>query len=194
MDETIIGYPWNSPPTSCWWKCQRFFIDSLSQQLQQPLSRRRQMPVLRETLHSSYVKLLEYPHLTLHGTRIASVSATVDAIFMSSIQSWMGMVSYCVFYLSVLQGIKEITPAGLQIRWALRLQNKLFYKFIEKAEVSQVEVDFNSNNYELGHLHKMFRFPSPDRPIFLKSKRKKNSRITCKEASTLIYKHTILSY
>ena len=25
MYETIIGYPWNSPPTSCWWKCQRFF-------------------------------------------------------------------------------------------------------------------------------------------------------------------------
>ena len=47
-----------------------------------------------------------------------------------------------------------------------------------------------------GHPHKMFRFPSPDRPIFWKSKKKKkkNSRITCKEASTLIYKHTILSY
>ena len=58
----------------------------------------------------------------------------------------MGMVSYCVFYLSVLQGIKEITPAGLQIRWALRLQNKLFYKFIEEEE--EVSVDFNSNNYE----------------------------------------------
>ena len=60
----------------------------------------------------------------------------------------MGMVSCCVFSLSVLQGMKEITPAGLQIRWALRLQNKLFYKFIEEEEVSQVEVDFNSNNYE----------------------------------------------
>lgn len=60
----------------------------------------------------------------------------------------MGMVSCCVFYISVLQGIKEITPAGPQIRWALRLQNKLFYKFIEEEEVSQVEVDFNSNNYE----------------------------------------------
>ena len=44
-----------------------------------------------------------------------------------------------------------------------------------------------------GHPHKMFRFPSPDRFIFWKSK-KKNSRITYKEASTLIYKHTILSY
>ena len=62
--------------------------------------------------------------------------------------------------------MKEITPAGLQIRWALRLQNKLFYKFIEEEEVSQVQVDFNSNNYELGHPHKMLRFPSPDRPIF----------------------------
>ena len=30
----------------------------------------------------------------------------------------------------------------------------------------------------------MFRFPSPDRPIFLEGE----------EASTLIYKHTILSY
>ena len=42
----------------------------------------------------------------------------------------------------------------------------------------------------------MFRFPSPDRPIFfgkVKKKNKKISRITCKEASTLIYKHTILS-
>ena len=29
--------------------------------------------------------------------------------------------------------------------------------------------------------------------FFGKVKRKKNSRITCKEASTLIYKHTILS-
>lgn len=44
--------------------------------------------------------------------------------------------------------MKEITPAGLQIRWALRLQNKLFYKFIEEEAVSQVKVDFNSNNYE----------------------------------------------
>jgi len=60
----------------------------------------------------------------------------------------MGMVSYCVFYISALQGIKEITPAGLQIRWALLLQNKLFYKFTEEEEVSQVEVDFNSINYE----------------------------------------------
>ena len=45
------------------------------------------------------------------------------------------------------------------------------------------------------HPHKMFRFPSPNRPIFWKSKKKKkNPRITCKEASALIYKHTILSY
>ena len=39
----------------------------------------------------------------------------------------------------------------------------------------------------LGHPHKMFRFPSPDRPIFWKSKNKKKQkkkfRITCKEAS-----------
>ena len=41
----------------------------------------------------------------------------------------------------------------------------------------------------------MFRFPSPDWPIFLEKwkKKKKNSRITCKEGTTLIYKHTILS-
>ena len=47
-----------------------------------------------------------------------------------------------------------------------------------------------------GHPHKMFRFPSPDRPIFFgkEKKKKKKIRITCKEASTLVYKHTILSY
>ena len=52
------------------------------------------------------------------------------------------------------------------------------------------------DNFNLSH--KMFRFPSPDRPIFLeKSKKKKNSTITCKElyeASTLTYMHTILCY
>ena len=42
-----------------------------------------------------------------------------------------------------------------------------------------------------GHPHKMFRFPSPDRPIFF-GKVKKRIRITCKEAVTLVYKHTIL--
>ena len=36
-----------------------------------------------------------------------------------------------------------------------------------------MEVDFNSNNYELGHPHKMFRLPSPDRPVSLKSRKKK---------------------
>ena len=41
---------------------------------------------------------------------------------------------------------------------------------------------------------KMFRFPSPDRPIFFGKVQKNTSRITCKEASTLIYEHTILSY
>ena len=40
--------------------------------------------------------------------------------------------------------------------------------------------------------HKMFRFPSPD--FSEKQKRRKKFRITCKEASTLSYKHTILSY
>ncbi len=40
----------------------------------------------------------------------------------------------------------------------------------------------------------MFRFPSPDRPIFLEIKWQKKFRITQKEASTLVYKHTILSY
>ena len=28
-----------------------------------------------------------------------------------------------------------------------------------------------------GHPHKMFRFPSPDRPIFWKSKKKKEKKI-----------------
>ena len=53
----------------------------------------------------------------------------------------------------------------------------------------------------LDHPHKMFRFQSPDRPIFFgkvkkkkQKKKKKKFRITCKEASTLVYKHTILSY
>ena len=50
---------------------------------------------------------------------------------------------------------------------------------------------------DIGHPHKRSRFPSPDRHIFFwkseKKKKKKNSRITCKEESTLIYKHTILS-
>ena len=41
----------------------------------------------------------------------------------------------------------------------------------------------------------MFRFPSPDRPIFSKSeKEKKNPDSLVKEAITLIYKHTILFY
>ena len=45
-----------------------------------------------------------------------------------------------------------------------------------------------------GH-HKLFRFPSPDRPLFFwKSKKKITCKVTSKEASTLIYKHTILSY
>ena len=44
----------------------------------------------------------------------------------------------------------------------------------------------------LGHPHKMFRFPSPDR--VKQVQKKKKFRITCKEASTLVYKHTILSY
>ena len=48
-------------------------------------------------------------------------------------------------------------------------------------------------HFQSGHPNLMLCFPSPDRPIFLE-KEKKKSRITCKEASTLIYKHTILSY
>ena len=44
----------------------------------------------------------------------------------------------------------------------------------------------------LGHPNKRFRFPSPDRPIFSKSEKKTDSLV--KEASTLIYKHTILLY
>ena len=38
----------------------------------------------------------------------------------------------------------------------------------------------------------MFRFPSPDRPIFLKIKKKQQTDSLVKEASTLIYKHSIL--
>ena len=46
----------------------------------------------------------------------------------------------------------------------------------------------------LGHPNKMFRFPSPDRPIFFEKskKKKKNPDSLVKEASTLLYKHTIL--
>ena len=47
---------------------------------------------------------------------------------------------------------------------------------------------------QLGHPHKMFHFLSPDWPIFFFGKVKKEIRITCKEASLLVYKHTILSY
>ena len=50
-----------------------------------------------------------------------------------------------------------------------------------------------SKPMNLGHPQKMFRFSSPDRPIFF-GKVKKKIRITCKEASTLVYKHTTLSY
>ena len=49
-------------------------------------------------------------------------------------------------------------------------------------------------NSVLGHPRKMFRFPSPDRPIFLGKKKFKKIRITFKEKTTLVYKHTILSY
>ena len=47
-----------------------------------------------------------------------------------------------------------------------------------------------------GHPDKMFCFPSPaDRPIFFeKWKKKKIPDSLVKEASTLIYKHTILFY
>ena len=43
---------------------------------------------------------------------------------------------------------------------------------------------------------KCFVSHRPTDPLFWKSKKKKKekSRITCKEASTLVYKHTILSY
>ena len=41
----------------------------------------------------------------------------------------------------------------------------------------------------------MFRFPLPDRPIFFgKVEKKKTESLVKSEASTLIYKHTILSY
>ena len=40
----------------------------------------------------------------------------------------------------------------------------------------------------------MFRFPSPDRPIFLEKWKKKIPDSLVEEASTLIYKHTILFY
>ena len=40
----------------------------------------------------------------------------------------------------------------------------------------------------------MFRFPSPDRPIFFSKSEKKNQHSLAKEANTLIYKHTILFY
>ena len=38
----------------------------------------------------------------------------------------------------------------------------------------------------------MFRFLSPDRPIFFRKVKKKIPDSLVKEASTLIYKHTIL--
>ena len=45
----------------------------------------------------------------------------------------------------------------------------------------------------LGHPNKMFRFPSPDQPIFFwKVKKEKIPDSLVKEASTLLYKHTIL--
>ena len=46
----------------------------------------------------------------------------------------------------------------------------------------------------LGHPNKSFRFPSPDRRIFFRKvkKKKKIPDSLVKEASTLIYKHTIL--
>ena len=40
----------------------------------------------------------------------------------------------------------------------------------------------------------MFRFPSPDRPIFFEKSKKKKPDSLVKEASTLIYKHSILLY
>ena len=44
----------------------------------------------------------------------------------------------------------------------------------------------------------MFRFPLPDRPIFFPKVKKKNKKkipdSLVKEASTLIYKHTIVFY
>ena len=43
-----------------------------------------------------------------------------------------------------------------------------------------------------GHPNKMFRFPSPDRPIFFEKSKKKIPDSLVKEANTLIYKHTIL--
>ena len=46
----------------------------------------------------------------------------------------------------------------------------------------------------LGHPKKMFLFPSPDRPIFSKSKKKKKPSLLVKKASTLIYKPMILFY
>ena len=39
-----------------------------------------------------------------------------------------------------------------------------------------------------------FPIAQPTHFFWKSKKKKKNSRITCKEASTLIYKHTILSY
>lgn len=61
----------------------------------------------------------------------------------------MGMASYCVYYISFLQSMREITTAEQQIRWALRLQIQRFYKFIPEPEVSQVKMDFNATNYEI---------------------------------------------
>ena len=57
-------------------------------------------------------------------------------------------------------------------------------KFERKSVVSSILM-------ELGHPHKMFRFPH-----FFGKVKKKNSEslLKFKEASALVYKHTILSY
>ena len=55
-------------------------------------------------------------------------------------------------------------------------ERSLYHSDIDTAKLY---VQFFSS---LGHPDKMFRFPSPDRPIFFRKVKKKKSRFTCQRS------------